>query len=497
MTEQSNFPIAIKAITDMADYYDSKNKPKLAEKLTTVARNLVNIKTAQFVGGQGYWVRNTRCWDNCYRQKRATDTTKTAQEVWTACHEEYLKSINDSESGWEKYAENIGTFKFAGKNMQNTIKTAAQTFHKEMTKRVKAGVEVGVAVHATIQDNIERYNNSFIDELQELTKIATYLKEHKQKKEAATLTGVANELIKEARWWNPLEWGDGQYITQIREQVTTIVDNLEKRIQQLGYHSSPQEIQQSMKELYGEITQGGQSGQLSPNNGQVSGGNVLYGIGSIIRQIKDPKLKQQATGIFTNTQSIISNLMRADTVETLYTAIRNFNNINSDIQQMEPMQQGQPDTQQPAPSTTVPMSQTPPQGGPTDVPTETAVNPPSPKRNMVDMLKGYVTNALSSKDPQVLENLHSQLNDLQVQVNSYIENAKKRIETEKPRLYTDESQPQTTSPSGWESTFPPEQAIEPAATVPPVKKKRKSSVKKNKPAAVTDKPVARNPLDGV
>jgi len=370
MTEQSNFPIAIKAITDMADYYDSKNKPKLAEKLTTVARNLVNIKTAQFVGGQGYWVRNTRCWDNCYRQKRATDTTKTAQEVWTACHEEYLKSINDSESGWEKYAENIGTFKFAGKNMQNTIKTAAQTFHKEMTKRVKAGVEVGVAVHATIQDNIEKYNNSFIDELQELTKIATYLKEHKQKKEAATLTGVANELIKEAQWYRPDKWlgsWGGDNVDEIKGMIGHIDEY---------YQNAIMDVQQGQ-----------------PIQGVIDN---LYNLASskmkeIQQKASQMKLKKQdAIKILKKIQTVLAATNSNPSMQTLQTARRNISNIVLDVENMDPMNVQERNPYVP--------SGTPPQGGgpppvptsqspPASVPMATAAN----RKGALQPLAAYLT----------------------------------------------------------------------------------------------------------
>jgi len=317
MTEQSNFSIAIKTITDMAGNFDGLEKPKLAKKLTTVARNLVNIKTAQFVGGQGYWVRNTRCWDNCYRQKRATDTGKTAQEVWTSCHEEYLKSINDSDSGWEKYADTIGTFKFAGKNMKNTIKTAAQTFHKEMTDRINAGVDVGVAVHATIQDNMEKYNNSYIEELHELTQVAAYLKDNKQHKTAAVLTGVIDGLVKEAQWYRPDKWM-GSWGQENVEEIKNKVSNIDG--------------------LYTNAIQDVQRGQ--PIQEVV---DTLYnGASAILKEIQQKastmKLKKQdAIKLFQNISTIIAATTSNPSMQTLQTAKRNLSNVVLDITQMDPM----------------------------------------------------------------------------------------------------------------------------------------------------------------
>jgi len=381
MTEQSNFPISIKTITDMADYYDGKNKPKLAKKLTAVARNLVNIKTAQFVGGGGYWIRNTRCWDNCYRQKRATDTTKTAQEVWTACHEEYLESINDSESGWEKYAENIGTFKFAGKNMQNTIKTAAQTFHKEMTKRVRAGVEIGVAVHATIQDNIEKYDNSFIDELQELTKVATYLKRHKQNKEAATLTGVANELVKEAQMGDWLKekfnvpgwfggWGK-ENMDAIKKMISQIDEYYQNAIINIQ-HGNP--MQGVIDNLYNQATSK---------------------LNEIQRKAQGMKLKRQdAINLLQKIQTVIAATTNNPSMQTLQAGRRNISNIIVGVDQMDPMNIQERNPYAPSGPPAASTSQAPPAGG-TGGPTDTPIA--TDRKGALTPLEKYLTDIKKGK----------------------------------------------------------------------------------------------------
>ena len=45
------------------------------------------IKVAKELGGQGYWVQNGRCWQGCYRSKRASKPKTSAQDIWFECLE--------------------------------------------------------------------------------------------------------------------------------------------------------------------------------------------------------------------------------------------------------------------------------------------------------------------------------------------------------------------------------------------------------------------------
>lgn len=60
---------------------------------------------AQYQSGIGDSIRNQRCWSNCYRQKRATEPTKSAQEVWMTCWDEYKEAVKGKVESWNKYAE--------------------------------------------------------------------------------------------------------------------------------------------------------------------------------------------------------------------------------------------------------------------------------------------------------------------------------------------------------------------------------------------------------
>ena len=77
-------------LVSVADELDRKGQVKLAAEIDKISQSLHNIKIAQYVGVQGYWLRNGRCWSNCYRIKRAKNPDMSAQEVWTACQNEYV-----------------------------------------------------------------------------------------------------------------------------------------------------------------------------------------------------------------------------------------------------------------------------------------------------------------------------------------------------------------------------------------------------------------------
>jgi hypothetical protein len=92
-------------LNEIGNELEAKGLEKSAAIVTDAMDTLLQIKTAQYVGSQGYWIRNERCWSNCYRSKRTTSPGKTAHAVWTECWEEYNKAIDtDDTKTWDKYA---------------------------------------------------------------------------------------------------------------------------------------------------------------------------------------------------------------------------------------------------------------------------------------------------------------------------------------------------------------------------------------------------------
>ncbi|HUS49933.1 MAG TPA: hypothetical protein VMZ91_07190, partial [Candidatus Paceibacterota bacterium] len=141
----------MKNVNDSLSEVGAALKARGLVKSASIVKNaeeaLKGIKTAQYVGVQGYWLRNKRCWDNCYRQKRTTQPETPAQEVWMQCWDEYKESINDDKSGWEKYAKRSKNEKISLKKESSLNKIFAQ----EVTKKVKSGMSTPEAVYTIIE----------------------------------------------------------------------------------------------------------------------------------------------------------------------------------------------------------------------------------------------------------------------------------------------------------------------------------------------------------
>ena len=180
----------------IGDELEKSGQVKSAQAVTNTMQSLSQLKTAQYEGVQGYWIRNRRCWDNCYRQKRTASPTRPAQEVWFDCWDEYLKSINDNNSGWEKYAGD-----------EKVVKTAdsedAKHFCEETQKRVKAGTPIPNAVYGVIEQAtlVEKSLNN----VNNLLKVAEHLEKIGKKELSQKVYDACFDIIKEGQGylWQP------------------------------------------------------------------------------------------------------------------------------------------------------------------------------------------------------------------------------------------------------------------------------------------------------
>ena len=199
----------IKLLASIANQLDEQGLAALASRVDAVASNALNIKVAQYVGMQGYAIRNSRCWGNCYRKKRLETPTKAAQQVWTECHAEYVESINNDGSKWDKYASRNEPF----------VKTAsAIDKYNEIDKRIAevidqklaSGLDLGNAIFASVEDVANIPQEQAIAASNELLEIASELvsKPHL----ANRLSEAAQGLLKEA---GPMDFfrGIGQGIS--------------------------------------------------------------------------------------------------------------------------------------------------------------------------------------------------------------------------------------------------------------------------------------------
>lgn len=236
----------IERLASLAEELDSKELSIHADTVDGVTKTILGVKTAQYVGIQGYWVRNSRCWENCYRQKRSSNPEMPSQEVWAECHKEYTKSIDNdgARKEWDKYAG----------SEEVTIKTAARQeadarLNAVIQELMSSGSSLGRAVLSAIssQKDAESNYSKIIAASQSLVKVAEIVE--KSDFELSTRIGkAAQELSKEAQWWNPANlvgrtWmagqdklrniGQGFHDKEVARQRAKH-DNSKNRLQELG-----------------------------------------------------------------------------------------------------------------------------------------------------------------------------------------------------------------------------------------------------------------------
>jgi len=182
-----------KDLREIGDEFEKIGLVKNAKIITDIMDELLQIKTAQYVGAQGYWIRNRRCWDNCYRQKRTTEPDKAAQEVWMECWDEYKKSINNNESGWEKYAS------IEDKIDESNIKKWDGDFIKKASKRIDEGESVGPVIYSTIDEESQKNSNLLIKKANGLLDLSKILVENKQEELGDKVAKVSLAILKEGQ----------------------------------------------------------------------------------------------------------------------------------------------------------------------------------------------------------------------------------------------------------------------------------------------------------
>ena len=143
----------IKEIILTAQSLEVKGLSKYADKLDSAAESLTLVKQAQYDGIQGYWIRNGRCFDNCYREKRTNQAKKSAQEVWTECHSEWLDSLMKNRSDWDKYAsDSSGEMRKVAS--VKTAQVSDEVMNSEIMEKVTNGISISDAVPMTVAERM-------------------------------------------------------------------------------------------------------------------------------------------------------------------------------------------------------------------------------------------------------------------------------------------------------------------------------------------------------
>ncbi len=185
-------------ILSVAEGIEDSN-PDIYKEIIAISEDLLNhFKTAQYLGSQGYWIRNSRCWQNCYRQKRSQTPEKSAQDVWFECFEEYNESTRKYEDNqWSKYAENflpLTSMKFAGVNDYSLVKNKNLSLSKLIEAKINQGTDIGSAIFSSIQELETDDDLYLLQSADRLQSIASRLPNNQANK----ISNIIESLIKQS-----------------------------------------------------------------------------------------------------------------------------------------------------------------------------------------------------------------------------------------------------------------------------------------------------------
>jgi hypothetical protein len=178
----------IKKLAGVAGNLESAGLHRTAGLIDQISSRFLKIKTAQYVGTQGYWIRNTRCWEKCYRIKRAEKPEMPTQEIWFECQKEYVEALNDEDHAWAKYADpvpaNLRKFANTNKLANKVLEQERNYFHKESAKKINQGLSIENAITQTIENGTDRYYFAIASEVEKLASLVSKLEKSGQKENA-------------------------------------------------------------------------------------------------------------------------------------------------------------------------------------------------------------------------------------------------------------------------------------------------------------------------
>jgi len=150
----------IHKITHIASDIEKDGYKEEAKQLDKLASKYLKISLAQYVGYQGYWIANERCWQNCYRQKRAKRKNTATQVIWSECQQEYVDYVEGKKETWEKYAENI---QLPLKIIKQAQKQKVNKYINKVAKRYNSKVAHFISKGSTPKQALVYAYNQFND----------------------------------------------------------------------------------------------------------------------------------------------------------------------------------------------------------------------------------------------------------------------------------------------------------------------------------------------
>ena len=265
----------VKKLAKIASRLDSL-QPEIASEIDEISENYFGLmKEAQYVGVQGYAIRNRRCFDNCLRQKRAK-SDKPYEEIWNDCHQEYLKAMSDEGSDtWNKYAS------VQDKNTRN--------IPAELVKTADTLLELSAKVEDTEQ--------------------------------SMELVAMANQMLKEANWFtnlinkmSPSLMNMRKVLTQLGNQMQSALSTLEstKSENSAGSRTVAQRLQNELfKTLSAYIQDFTTSKDFRGINPRAAKSvqEIAKQLGNLRGQIGGAKSVSQLNQVITSAQPMVEQLI--------------------------------------------------------------------------------------------------------------------------------------------------------------------------------------------
>jgi hypothetical protein len=333
----------VKRLANFANKLDKSGLGYMGDVVDGIAQRTVRV--SQYVGVQGYWVRNERCWSNCYRQKRASKPSLSAQQVWEECQEEFQASINNDGSKWDKYAGDdsfVKTAQFKADNakLAEIIKISGNSLPSMLLKLSSGEVRSGLIADANEMSQLAmRLGGVDAGLAREAAEISIGLA-----KEAQFFSNVGNFFR-----------GVGNSVSNgIRNQVTK--GALLAKVKQLTQQW--QQISQAVEQFNVGMTEA-----KADLNARL--------------QSKSPKAVQMANQALSAINSLNKLNINSSAIQQVSNMMLQLNNIAQGIESADPNAGGQ----QPAPAATppsTPASTPPPAPSTPPTPTTPPATPPVP-----------------------------------------------------------------------------------------------------------------------
>ncbi len=298
----------IKLLAEIATELDNKNYPLLADKVDSIAKAALSVKTAQYTGSQGYAIRNSRCFGNCYRNKRMQFPKMSAQEVWFDCHREYIESINDDNAEWNKYADSSSEIiKTSSVNKNND-----KEFISLVEQKIKTGIDHGSAIFASLDEISDKDFSEILTKSNDLLDIASNLVSHPDL--AIKIAESAEMLVKEA---GPFDFfrGLGQGVknwsanTQFVGSMKGFVNNLQTAT--LEFDKNYNQTQGSFNKINGIINSFRQNLDSISSNPQSTPKQKQYAQSALQSMSSLPQSVRMAGKGMTDYRSGIDSLMKS------------------------------------------------------------------------------------------------------------------------------------------------------------------------------------------